>query len=83
MAEDERRETRTPGSAAGQQSSWRSVSALKSFYHVHVAMKVKFALEQLSGTGVGHELASAACSCTCYGKLTKGHVYVYDNASRR
>ncbi len=38
-------------------------------------------LEQLSGTGVGHELARAAHSCTCCSKLThKGHVYVYDNA---
>ncbi len=38
------------------------------------------ALEQLSGTGVGHELARAAHSCTRYGKLThKEHVYVYDN----
>ncbi len=34
----------------------------KSFYHVHVAMKVKFALEQPSGTGVGHELARATVS---------------------
>ncbi len=33
---------------------------LQSFYDVHVATKVKFALEQPSGTGVGHELASAA-----------------------
>ncbi len=51
--------TRTPGSAAGKRSSRRSVSTLQSFYHVHVATKVKFALEQPSGAGVGHELASA------------------------
>ncbi len=37
-------------------------------------MMVKFALEQLSGTGVGHDLARAASSCWCYSKLThKGH----------
>ncbi len=47
------RSERMPGSAAGQRSSQRSVSSLTSFYHVHVAMKVKFALEQPSGTGVG------------------------------
>ncbi len=47
-------------------------------------MKVKIAFEQLSGTGVGHELASAAHSCTCNGKLTHiGHVYVNDNALSR
>ncbi len=40
-----------------------SVSSLKSFVHVLVAMKVKFVLEQPSSTGVGHELAR---SCTCY-----------------
>ncbi len=39
-----------------------SISALKSFYHVHVAMKVKFALEQPSSMGVGHELASQCCA---------------------
>ncbi len=65
MAENERRGTRTPGSVAGpQQSSRRSVLSLKSFT---MCMKVKFALEQPSGTGVGHELASAARSCMCYG----------------
>ncbi len=43
-------------------------------------MKLKFVLEQPSGTGVGHEQSRAAHSDTCYGKLThKGHVYVYDN----
>ncbi len=30
---------------------------MRSFVHVHVAMKVNFALEQPSSTGVGHELA--------------------------
>ncbi len=46
---------------AWQQSSRRSVSSLRSFfYHLHVAMKVKSALEQPSGTGMGHELASGA-----------------------
>ncbi len=35
----------------------------EKFVHVHVAMKVKFALEQPSSTGVGHGLAR---SCTCY-----------------
>ncbi len=57
MAENERRGTRTPGSAARQRSSWKNVSSLKTFYHVHVAMKEKFALEQLLGTGVGDELS--------------------------
>ncbi len=56
-------EPRTPGSTAGQRSSRRSVSSLRGFVHVRVAMKVKFALEQPSSTGVGHELAR---SCTCY-----------------
>ncbi len=37
--------------------------SLKCFVQVHVAMKVKFALEQPSSMGVGHELAR---SCTCY-----------------
>ncbi len=60
MAKNERRGTRTPGSTAGQQLSQRSVSSLQSFYHVHVATKVKFVLEQLSGMGLGHKLASAA-----------------------
>ncbi len=84
VAENERRGTRTPGSGLGQRLSRRSVSSLKGFYHVHVAMKVKLALEQPPGTGVGHELASAVCSCTCYSKLThKGHVYVYDKSLRR
>ncbi len=56
---------RTPSSTerAGQRSARRSVSSLTSFVHVHVAMKVKFALEQPSSTDVGHELAR---SCTCY-----------------
>ncbi len=44
-------------SAAEQRSSRRSVSSLRSFYHCTLAMNVKFALEQPSGTGVGHELA--------------------------
>ncbi len=46
-------------SAAGQRSSRRSVSSLRSFYHCMLAtcMNVKFALEQPSGTGVGNELA--------------------------
>ncbi len=45
---------------------------------------VQIAIEQPLGTGVGHELARAVCSCTWYGKWThKGHVYVYDNASSR
>ncbi len=57
VAENERIETRTCGSTAGQQSSRRSVLSLKSFYHCMLAMNVKFALEQPSGTGVGHELA--------------------------
>ncbi len=39
-------------------------------------------LEQPSGTSVGHELTRAACSDTCYGKLThKGHIYVCDNSN--
>ncbi len=33
---------------------------MRSFVHVHVAMKMKFALEQPSSTGVGHELARHA-----------------------
>ncbi len=55
VAENERidGEPRTPGSTAGQRSSRRSVLSLKSFVHVHVAMKVNFALEQPSSTGVG------------------------------
>ncbi len=61
VAENERRWTRTPRmawhSAAGQRSSRRSVSSLRSFYHCMLAMNVKFALEQPSGMGVGHELA--------------------------
>ncbi len=58
VAENERidDEPRTPGSTAGQRSSRRSVSSLRSSVHVHVAMKVNFALEQPSSTGVGHEL---------------------------
>ncbi len=65
VAENERidGEPRTPGSTAGQRSSRRSVSSLICFVHVHVAMKVKFALEQPPSTGVGHELAR---SCTSY-----------------
>ncbi len=49
--------TRVPGSAVGQRSSRSSVSSLRSFYHCMLAMNIKFALEQPSGTGVGHELA--------------------------
>ncbi len=65
VAENERIdvEPRTPSSTAGQRSARRSVLSLRSFVHVHVAMKVKFALEQPSSTDVGHELAR---SCTCY-----------------
>ncbi len=50
-------------------SAWQR-SVPETFYHVHVAMKENVALEQPSGKCVGHELASAAHSCTCYGKLT-------------
>ncbi len=64
VAENERidgelaRGTRTPGSTTGQQSSRRNVLSLRCFFYAHIAMKVKFiALEQSSGTGVGHELA--------------------------
>ncbi len=57
ITENERIETRTRGSTAGQRSSQRTVLSLRSFYHCMLAMNVKFALEQPSGTGVGHELA--------------------------
>ncbi len=47
-------------------------------------MKVKFALEESSGVGVGHELSRAVRSCECYDMLThNGHVYVYDNTLRK
>ncbi len=42
----------------------------EKLFHVHVAVKLKFVLEQPSGTGVGHELTRTARSGTCYGKLT-------------
>ncbi len=52
--------------------------------HVHVAMKVKIAVEQPSGKGnYTLYVARAVHSCTCYAKFThNGHVYVNDNALR-
>ncbi len=60
VAENERidGDPRTPGS--GEAISRRNVSSLRSFVHVHVAMKVKYALEHPSSTGVSHELAGSS-----------------------
>ncbi len=84
VAENERidGEPRTPGSTAGQRS--RSVSSLKSFVHVHVAMKVNFALEQPSSTGVDQVHARVTVKLSySVAKLTHKDTYVYGNALRR
>ncbi len=54
VAENERRGTGTPGEAA---IITKKRFVPEKFYHCMLAMNIKFALEQPSGTGVGHELA--------------------------
>ncbi len=59
MGGNERRGTRTPGMAqrSGAAIITKKCFVPEKFYHCMLAMNVKFALEQLSGAGVGHELA--------------------------
>ncbi len=61
-------------SAEGQECLLRLAAAAGSGHHGGAfrpcSYEGKFALEQPSGTGVGHELASAARSCACCSQLT-------------